>query len=171
MLRARAKYHVSARANNKEFIFASRRAKDMFLQVLIEAKEHYRFLIENFCVMGNHFHLILRPGKGENLSSIMQWSLANFAIRYNKEFARTGHVWGERFFSRIINNIREYLSIYDYIDNNPTVAGLVNANSIWEYSGIAHDRLNRHDIVGRMPKIFWFILATFNKDSLRFVSR
>ncbi|GAB1482110.1 hypothetical protein MASR2M78_09250 [Treponema sp.] len=169
-LRAGAKYHVSARANNKEFIFASRPMKELFLHVLNEAKKHYSFIIENFCIMDNHVHLLIQPGDNENLSRIMQWTLANFAVAYNKQNDRSGHVWGERFFSRIINTLQEYLHIFDYIDKNPSLAGLVDRSTVWEYSGMAHDRMNRHDIVGLKPKIFFSLLRILVGNNPRFIN-
>jgi putative transposase len=133
MLREGARYHVFARANRKEMIFSSDEVKELFLTVLKEAKVKYDFRIENFCIMGNHVHFILRPGFGVSLSLIMKWLLGVFAIRFNKHFNMTGHVWGERFHSRIIESMREYLAIFVYIDENPVVARLVERIDDWLY--------------------------------------
>ncbi len=54
--------------------------------------------------MGNHFHLIIRPQKNENLSRIMQWILSVFALKFNRLFTYSGHVWYDRFTSKIIND-------------------------------------------------------------------
>jgi len=51
-------------------ILDSSSMKALFLDVVAKAKKRYSFRIENFTVMGNHFHLIIRPGKGESLSRI-----------------------------------------------------------------------------------------------------
>jgi putative transposase len=134
MLREGARYHVSARANRQEMILEPDEMKHLFLSVVREAKRKFIFCIENFCIMGNHFHFIIRPGQGESLSSIMQWILGVFAMRFNRAHRLTGHVWGERFFSRIIENLREYLGIFAYIDANPLVAGLVTRVEDWLFS-------------------------------------
>ena len=133
-LREGAGYHVSARANRQEMIFEADETKDLFLSVIREAKGKFVFRIENFCIMGNHIHLIVWPGSGESLSAIMQWILGVFAIRFNRLHHLTGHVWGERFFSRIIENIRAYFALFAYIDANPLVAGLVSRAEDWLYS-------------------------------------
>jgi putative transposase len=114
-------------------IFEADKVKDLFLSVVAEAKRKYVFRLENFCVMGNHFHAIIRPGWGESLSSIMRWILGVFATRYNRMRNISGHVWGDRFFSRIIENLRSYLLTFSYIDANPLVAGLVNRAEDWLY--------------------------------------
>jgi putative transposase len=119
-------------------IFASDEVKELFLLVLRRAKRRYRFQIENFCIMGNHFHLILRPHEGENLSAIMQWILSVFAMAYNRARSETGHVWGARFFSRIIASLAAYLHISTYIDTNPLRANLVDRPQDWPYGGLWH---------------------------------
>jgi putative transposase len=132
-LQAGAMYHVSARANRKEMIMEKHEIKDLFLSVIKEAKRKYEFRIENFCILGNHFHIMIRPGDGECLSSIMQWILGVFAMRFNRALKLSGHVWGERFFSRIIANVRQYYENYIYIDENPRRAGLVVIAQDWLY--------------------------------------
>ena len=81
-LREGARYHVTARANRKEMILDSGAYKELFLSVLKRAKARYSFRIENFTIMGNHFHLVIVPGKGESLSSIMQWIMSVFAMAF-----------------------------------------------------------------------------------------
>jgi putative transposase len=114
-------------------IFASEEMKKELLRIIRQAKARYRFRIENICIMGNHVHFIIRPGKGMSLSTIMQWILGVFAIRYNKFRRLTGHVWGDRFFSRIIRSLRAYWGEYAYIDANPRMAGLVARPEDWQY--------------------------------------
>ena len=63
----------------------------------------------------------------------MQWVLGVFAMRFNHMRHFSGHVWGERFFSKIIENIVVYNRIFFYIDANPLIAGLVNRVEDWLY--------------------------------------
>ncbi len=81
-----AKYHITARANRSELILNAPKMKGLFLNILKRAKKKYKFSITNFCIMGNHIHLMIQPLKPESLSRIMQWILATFAINYNKLF-------------------------------------------------------------------------------------
>lgn len=133
-----AKYHVTARANRKEMIFESDEMKDLFLRVVKRAKRKYRFKIENFCVMGNHFHFIIQPLGRSNLSRIMQWILSVFAMSWNRLHDLTGHVWGERFYSRIMSSFVDFLRIFMYICDNPVEAGLVKNAEKWKYGGLFH---------------------------------
>lgn len=146
-----ARYHVTARANRRELVFASEGAKALFLSVLREAKARFDFRIENFCIMGNHVHFILRPARGECLSTIMQWTLSVFAIRYNKRFGLTGHVWGERFYSAIIESLLEYLRVFIYIDENPCEAKLVARAEDWLYGRFRLKELGCESLVSSPP--------------------
>jgi putative transposase len=89
------------------------------------------------------------PTRGECLSDIMRWIMSVFAMRYNKINGIHGHVWGERFFSRIIDGFAEYLRIFAYICNNPVRAGCMPGNAkSWEYGGTGHFFAGRRDILG-----------------------
>ena len=116
-----AEYHVTARINRGEKIFLAREDRDLFMGVLKRAKKKFNFSIKNFCIMGNHIHLLIKPGPGESLSKIMQWLLGVFAQLWNKKHGLSGHLWGDRFFSRIIMGIKDFLQVFLYIDNNPEI--------------------------------------------------
>jgi putative transposase len=140
-------YHVTARANRQEFILESKEIKDMLLIVIKRAKGKFRFSITNFCVMNNHFHFIITPGRGEHLSRIMQWILSVFALQYNRKFGYKGHVWYDRFKSWIINGLRQLLIIFRYIAENPVRAGIVIRPWDYAFNGVTHIRDHDHRVV------------------------
>ena len=147
-----ARYHVTAQANRREMILDNAEIKELFESVMRRAKLKYDFQIENFSVMGNHFHLVIRPGKGENLSAIMRWILSVFAMAFNKLMGYTGHVWGSRFFSRIISGLRELMRVFEYIDNNPVRANQVVDRRQWRYGGLWHRRTGDRGIIDALPE-------------------
>jgi putative transposase len=164
MLQEGARYHVTARANRKEMILDSDPMKELFLSVLKRARRKYRFRIENFCIMGNHFHLIIRPANGTNLSSIMQWIMSVFAMAYNRIWKLTGHVWGSRFFSRIISGLRELMQVFKYIDENPLKARKRINSRAWRYNGLGHDSQRCREILDAIPP--WLGMLFPNHTSL-----
>ena len=85
-------------------ILDSHDMKELFLEVMRRAKAKYAFRIENFCIMGNHIHIMLRLEGDTSLSRLMQWIMSVFAMSYNRIHGLVGHVWGERFFSRIVSS-------------------------------------------------------------------
>jgi REP element-mobilizing transposase RayT len=159
---ADARYHVVSRANRKEMIFNSPQIKKMFLEVLRKAKIKYRFSISNFCIMGNHFHMILQPHKDQNLSRIMQWILSVFAQKFNRFFNYSGHVWYDRFRSKVIRSFHQYLITFLYISTNPVRAKIIKNPIDYEYSGISFLHKGVLDILERPPNSFlslvWLML-------------
>lgn len=147
ILKENAMYHVGARINNKEMLLKSNELKALFLAVVKRAKKKYIFQLTNFVVMENHIHMIIKPGKNQNLSRIMQWVLSVFAVICNKKLGRSGHLWGERFFSKIISSLQEYIKISDYIDNNPVKAGLASGEKVWKFSGKYHRLVKKYSIL------------------------
>lgn len=151
ILKKGARYHVSIRVNNKEMLLKTVAAKTLFLALLRKAKQRYVFSIENYVIMGNHVHLLILPGTDESLSRIMQWLLSGFAMTYNKRFNRSGHFWGERFFSRVIESFYDYLNTFEYIDRNPIVAGLAGNEYGWKFSGVYEHRNGRNSLLTKLP--------------------
>jgi putative transposase len=149
-----ALYHVTARANRKEMILDSHEIKELFLEVLRRAKGKFAFRLENFCIMGNHFHLLVRPEGTTNLSRLMQWIMSVFAMAYNRIYGLVGHVWGSRFFSRIISGLQEFLKMFAYIDDNPLEAHLVENKRDWQYGGLWHHRSGIVELCSRLESVF-----------------
>lgn len=88
--------------------------------------------------MGNHIHLQIKPGPHESLSAIMRWLLGNFAKAYNKQRGSSGHFWGDRFHSRVLNGLRQLTLAFGYIDENPVRAGLTERACEWPQGAAWH---------------------------------
>jgi len=136
-------YHIAARVNRQEEIFINEHFKELILDVLKEAKKKYSFLFRNFCLMDNHVHLDIEPKENVDISRIMQWILSVFARRYNKIFGYKGHVWYDRFKSKIINSIQQYINTFFYIANNPIRARIVKHPLEYAYSGLTFYKNNK----------------------------
>jgi len=126
-----AKYYVCARINRSEPLFARPLMKDLFLKVLRQAKKKYTFSVFQYCIMNNHIHLIIRPLKKDSLSNILRWVFSVFAKRFNLFFNIHGHVWQDRFQSRIIHTLVDYVSTFTNIAMSPVSAGMVQIPQDW----------------------------------------
>ena len=142
-----AEYHVTARINRGEKIFLVPEDRDLFIDTLKRAKKKFNFSLKNFCIMGNHIHFLIKPAPGESLSKIMQWILGVYAQLWNKKYGISGHLWGDRFFSRIIRGILDFLRVFLYIDYNPVIAGMVNQPDDWMYGGLWHHKKGLTEIL------------------------
>ena len=153
-----ASYHVTARVNHRKYLLEEQALKELFLKVVARAKKKYDFRLENFVLMGNHFHFIIKPGKNVSLSDIMKWILQVVAMHYNRITGISGHFWEGRFTSRIIEGFRDFLNVFSYIDHNPVRAGLVKCARLWDWGGIG---LRRRGIRGIVDELPYWLLALF----------
>ncbi|MBN1525774.1 MAG: transposase [Spirochaetales bacterium] len=166
-LREHAKYHVTARANRQEMIFHSEVIKQLFLETISRAKRKFNFTIYHFCIMGNHIHFILQPHKGQNLSRIMQWILSVFAVRFNSTFKLKGHVWYDRFTSKIIESVRQFISTFEYITHNPQKANLVKDIFLYEYCALNHYKHSNYKIVDPPDTLLLLLFPQYMMQQLQ----
>jgi len=130
-----ATYHVTARTNGKIPNFSQKLDQKRIYLMIQKAKEKYNFKLHNFCIMPNHIHLLLTPATGTSLSRIMQWIKTHSAKVINYANRTCDHLWGDRFFSRPIKDDKDYIDVFNYIDQNPVKAGYVENPKDWVYSG------------------------------------
>ena len=97
--------------------------------------------------MPDHVHFIIQPAGNSNLPDIMRWILSVFAKRYNKANKLKGHLFMDRYKSKIIEDLLQYLNTFHYISNNPVKANLVNEPSLYEFSGLYYIQNKIYDIV------------------------
>ena len=97
--------------------------------------------------MSNLIHLAVKPFGDSCLSDIMRWILATFAIRYNNYLKIHGHVWYDRFKSRIFRTFSHYIAAMNYIDNNPVNAGMVEKPENYLYSAVTFIKNKVYEIV------------------------
>jgi putative transposase len=138
ILQTGATYHVASKIDHNAMALKDPNIKQMFLDMVKAAKKKFPFELWNFTILDNHIHFLIKPADGVSLSKIMQWLKCNFAKKWNKVHKTTGHLWGERFFSRIIKNEKDFKGVITYIDDNPVDAGLVQNAASWKFGGLSH---------------------------------
>ncbi|MDR1095774.1 MAG: transposase [Spirochaetaceae bacterium] len=101
-LSAGAWYFVSTAVNNREPLFWSALERARFEQVLNEARELRAFALYGLRFSGPTVSFFIKPGDGCQLPEIMQWIKQSYSVRYNVYDGRTGHIWGDRYWSVIV---------------------------------------------------------------------
>ncbi|NQT60881.1 MAG: transposase [Bacteroidetes bacterium] len=153
-------YHAYARANLQEHILALEENKKMMEETFERAHVKFKFRLIHFCIMGNHIHLLIKPiGEPEMISKIMQWILSVFAIKFNKKYHLKGHVWYDRFKSRIVETIEYLKVVFEYISNNPVKAKLVDVASDYKYSGLFHLLHGDYHLVEKPSKLLLKLIS------------
>ena len=126
-------YHVINRGNAGENLFKGIRDREKFLEYLETAIERFSLKIYTYCLMTNHFHVLLET-RLSNLSQAMQWVNVSYAGYFNRKYQRNGHLFQGRFKS-ILVDADEYLKqLSRYIHLNPVRANLVEHPDEYKWS-------------------------------------
>jgi hypothetical protein len=103
ILARNAWYEVRTAVNNREQLFQERQqAKAIFLRVLLEARGLFTFELRGFALEEGQLSFYIKPKDGFRLPAIMQWLKQTFAARFNRRDGRTGHLWGNRYRSEVL---------------------------------------------------------------------
>ena len=134
-------YHVINRGNDRTTVFNKTQDYEAFLSLLIEAKKRHRVKMFGFCLMPNHFHLVVEPAHQTALSQFMQWLLTSHVRRYHRHYATSGHIWQGRFKSFPIQRDEHLITVLRYVLQNPIRAGLSSTAQEWSWSSLRKPRL------------------------------
>jgi len=104
-----------------------------FLDILAEVVERYRFLCYAYCLMGNHYHLLIETLEA-NLSRGMRQLNGVYTQRFNRRHKRSGHLFQGRYKAILVEKDTYLLEVARYIVLNPVRAGLVNRPGRWKWS-------------------------------------
>ncbi|MDR2053914.1 MAG: transposase [Treponema sp.] len=97
-------YEIHTRINNRELLFQEKKAREIFEKVFHETEHRFVFEIQRLNFEGDELRFYIRPENGLELPDIMKWMKQTFAQRYNREMGRIGHIWGDRYWSGILES-------------------------------------------------------------------
>src|SRR5437899_11165837 len=119
-------YHVMNRGDHRENIFRGDKDRELFLQTLGEACAKTDWQIHAWCLMRNHFHLVVETPKA-NLVAGMKWFLGTYTARYNRRHKLFGHLFSGRYKALFVDGSGNgYLkTVCDYVHLNPARAKLL----------------------------------------------
>jgi len=113
-------YHVMDRGNRREDVFHDDLDRQCFLQTLTECCAKTRFQIHAYCLMRNHFHLVVETPEG-NLVNGMRWLISTYSNRFNHRHQLVGHLFSARYKALVVDGSGTgYLrTVCDYTHLNP----------------------------------------------------
>jgi REP element-mobilizing transposase RayT len=116
-------YHVMNRGDRREAIFREEADQELFLQTLGEACVKTGWQVHAYCLLGNHFHLVVETPQG-NLVAGMKWFLGTYTGRFNRRHKLFGHLFSGRYKALIVDGSgRGYLkTVCEYVHLNPVRA-------------------------------------------------
>ena len=126
-------HHVYNRGVAKNPIFLDDFDKEKFLKILAEVARNYKLHIHSFCLMDNHYHLLVENLR-ENLSSALRQVNSSYAMYFNKRYERVGHLWQDRYKSWFIVDSNHLFILFRYIEQNPVKAGMTKKVGEYKYA-------------------------------------
>src|SRR6185312_10489513 len=132
-------YHVMNRTWGAIDLFADAGDYEAFERVLAEAAAREPSMrVCAYCLMPNHFHLVLWPARDGQLSQFMQWLSMTHAQRWHahRRTGGRGHLYQSRFRSFPIQRDEHFLSVCRYVERNPLRANLVDRAEDWRWGSL-----------------------------------
>jgi REP element-mobilizing transposase RayT len=157
-------YHVFSRGNEKRDIFLDPADYERFLSKMQEYKVIHKISIICYCLMPNHFHLLLKQNTNKSISSFIHRLTVSYSMYFNKRYDRVGHLFQGRFKAKCITKDEYLLHLSRYIHLNPLE--IINSiekleeypwSSYGEYLNISNIKICEKEI----------ILKQFNNNPLQ----
>ncbi|GAA5131630.1 transposase [Thalassotalea piscium] len=154
-----ALYHITSRGNERKPIYIEKSDFESFLNLLGKVCERYNWAVHSFCLMTNHYHLLLETPDA-NLSKGMRQLNGVYTQCFNRKHRRVGHLFQGRYKAILVDKDAYLLELNRYIVLNPIRAKMVNNLSEWQWS-------SWHYVMGEVPTPKWLaidkVLLHFSK--------
>jgi len=128
-----ALYHVTSRGNEQKPIFRHDADRRLFLDTLAQVAERFHWLCHAYCLMNNHYHLLIETPDG-NLSKGMRQLNGVYTQAFNRRHRRTGHLFQGRFNAILVQKDSHFLEVCRYVVLNPVRAKSVKHPEQWRWS-------------------------------------
>jgi putative transposase len=128
-----AVYHITSRGNEKKIIFKDERDREIFLDILSQVDKLYNWICHAYCLMNNHYHLIIETPDG-NLSAGMRQLNGVYTQAFNRQYNRVGHLFQGRYKGILIQKDSHLLEVCRYVVLNPVRAKAVKRPEQWRWS-------------------------------------
>ena len=126
-------YHITSRGDDRKRIFLSERDYHKFIEYISYAKAKYKFHVYAYCLMPNHYHLLLETTQA-NISKIMHYLNGSYTMYYNIKRKRSGHLFQGRFKSIVVDKDSYFQELSRYIHLNPVKAKIAKQPEDYRWS-------------------------------------
>jgi putative transposase len=128
-----ALHHVTSRGNGKQSIFRDDKDRRYFLNLLTHIAQRFHFILHAYCLMDNHYHLIVETPEG-NLSKGMRQINGVYTQKFNWKYETTGHVFQGRYKAILVDKDAYLLELARYVVLNPVRAHMTATPEEWPWS-------------------------------------
>ena len=127
-------YHIIQRGHNKDRLFKDAGDYKAFKNFIRKYRQKYSFDIYHYCIMSNHFHMLLKIRSGPDLPKTMHGITQSYSYYFRKTYKRIGYVYQNRYKSYLIEDDSYLLECGRYIERNPFRAGIIKDLSQYYWS-------------------------------------
>jgi len=157
-------FHIICKSISEVTLFKTGEDKKKYLSLIKKYKTLYNFKIYGYCLMDNHSHLMI-DANGADISKVMHGINFSYALYFNKKYKREGHLFKDRFKSKIVDNERYLKTLSLYMHNNPTdIAEYKTCPEKYSFSSLAIFLGKRRDHFNLVD--YGFVMNLFG-DSLK----
>lgn len=129
-------YHVLNRGNGRAEVFHKPGDYATFVELIERACQRLPMRVLGWCLMPNHFHLVLWPRHDGDLGRWMQWLMTSHVRRYHRHYGGSGHVWQGRFKAFPIQRDEHLLNVLRYVERNAARAKLARRAESWPWGSL-----------------------------------
>lgn len=146
-------HHVVNRGNDRKVIFPEPVDYASFLVLLREARERWDVQLYAYCLMPNHFHVVVRVANLEALSAYMHFIEREHAcdLRACYRSRGHGHIFQRRYWNDLIEGDGRLIRVMRYVEANPLRARLVDSPECWEWSSLWDRMTGERDLLHPPP--------------------
>ncbi len=128
-------YHLYNRGNHKQMIFEVDDDYRLYRGLVRKFCRESNFSIITYCLMPNHIHLLVKQNGDIPPSKLMSKLHTSYAMYYNKQYGKVGHLFQDRYKQKIVSDEHYLLTLVCYIHLNPVKDGLIDIAHRYPWSG------------------------------------
>ena len=145
-------YFITSSTFQKNSLFQSQRMAQLFVAVLFHYRDQENYLLHEFVLMPDHFHLLITPVL--SLERALQLIKGGFSYRAKKELGFNGEIWEKGCYDRRVRDIDDYHAFRRYIRDNPVKKGLASVDHEYSYSS-ARPEFVLDELPQRLKPVGW----------------
>jgi putative transposase len=137
--------HIVQRGNDRMPCFREEEDYLVYLALILQGARKLPCAIHSYCLMTNHVHMLITPGRTESCGMLMHGIAHRYAQYFNRKYERTGTLWDGRFRSCLVESSAYVIACHRYIELNPVRAGMVDIPDAYRWSSYAANSSGRAD--------------------------
>ena len=141
-------HHLVVRGSQGKPVFVDNNDYLYYLKQIHKYKVKYKCLIYAYCLMDNHVHIVAEfPWGVRSMSKFMHCLNQSYAMKFNKKYAKSGHLWQNRYKNFVVLKNNYLLNLLAYVEHNPVRAKIVSNSEEYHWSSYRYRVMGDNNIL------------------------